>query len=51
MKNYVKPEITVKEYRVTKDIADLNEYYYTTGESKNITVSLFVLSNANESAV
>jgi len=41
MKNYVKPEITVKEYRVSEDIASLKEYYYSTG-SEGINVSLFV---------
>jgi len=44
MKNYVKPEITVKEYRVSENIAKLNEYYYTTTDSNSnsIKVSLFV---------
>lgn len=48
MKQYVKPEITVKEYRVSEDIAALREYYYSkTDKSKNtINVSLFLNSAA-----
>ena len=47
MKKYVKPEITVKEYRVSEDIAALKEYYYSKEESGNsINVSLFLNSGA-----
>ena len=47
MKQYVKPEITVKEYRVSEDIAaNLKEYYYLGKDDKgnNINISLFVNS-------
>ena len=44
MRQYVKPEITVKEYRVSQDIAALKEYYYSTTDEPSITVSLFVSS-------
>ena len=51
MKNYVKPEITVKEYRVSKDIAALSEYYYKVneGDPNEITVSLFVNDSTQHS--
>ena len=48
MRQYVKPEITVKEYRVSEDIAALKEYYYETTDTTPIKVSLFVTSAGNE---
>ena len=42
MKQYVKPEITVKEYRVSSDIAELKEYYYQASDEVGVKVSLFV---------
>lgn len=44
MKEYIKPEITVNEYRVSEDIAALKEYYYTKtdDEKGTMNVSLFV---------
>lgn len=48
MKEYVKPEITVKEYRVSKDIAALKEYYYESGSGDNkMNVSLFAVTSEN----
>ena len=45
MLKYVKPEITVKEYRVTEDIATIKEYYYQSGDSEaEVNVSLFEAS-------
>ena len=41
MKEYEKPTMQIKEYRVSKDIADLAEYYYDAGENDKIRVSLF----------
>jgi hypothetical protein len=51
MKQYVKPEITVKEYRVSEDIATLAEYYYSTGENNGIKVSLFATDVSGTGAV
>lgn len=51
MKKYVKPEITVKEYRVSEDIAaTLKEYYYQAdgGNDVKINVSLFLNSGTTE---
>lgn len=46
MKEYVKPEIAVKEYRVSKDIAALKEYYYESGSGESkMNVSLFALDS------
>ena len=47
MKEYIRPEITVKEYTVSVDIASLTEYYYKADEKKNITVSLFAASTSD----
>lgn len=45
MLKYVKPEITVKEYRVTEDIATIKEYYYQSGGAEaEVNVSLFEAS-------
>lgn len=42
MIKYVKPEITVKEYRVSEDIATIKEYYYESSSDETaVNVSLF----------
>ncbi len=51
MRQYVKPEITVKEYRVSEDIAALKEYYYETEDVTPINVSLFVATSAGNEIV
>lgn len=51
MKEYIKPEITVNEYRVSEDIAALKEYYYTkTDEKGTMNVSLFMETSVVDNA-